>query len=681
MGKRLLPTFLLLFAFALRAWQLTAVPPGLTHDEAGHGHDAAHILKGVTLIYFTVGYGREPLFDYVNAGLIAGMGANPFTLRFAAVVWGMIALAATYRVARIAYDRNTALLALGLMAVSFWPLATSRQILRSAMLPAEMAIAVILFLKLTRSKKAIGPPRSAPRVFDNWLVVIGLGLTIAASLYTYVPARALWLMFPLALLAHYALRFTNRQLQITDYRLLITRLSISLLLAFLLASPLFLYLYQHPEAEQRIGMLSEPLTALRNGDPSPIVTNARESILAFFLPGHGDHFLVYTIPGKPIFDPITASLAFIGLILLIKWSVISNQWKDPAPRPLITVHYSLFLFWLALGLAPSLVTGPEALTTRIIGAQPVLYILPALGLVTVGRWLLTAVRSSREAVTRSGRSSFVICSLFIVSLFIVTVRDYFFVWGQSPDVRAAYQSTLIAMLKTIDGPTVVSTVYPEAPHDPYIAELITTHETRWVDGRFAMIYPAGADWRFVIPASTPLHYSFAITDKPGVGPVHLRPDDLDPYFTVAGMPAVGLDMDTPAGQNFNDAVELAEYQWLSEAYRPGDVAELMIWLGVFDTRDLGPVHPSAFKTDLNLFTHILNPDGTVFLQQDRLDAPSWDWQAGDIIMQIHRFAIPPDAAPGEYAVEVGLYDRITGDRLTVIDSGADSVRVDPLIIR
>jgi len=668
LGKRLLPTFLLLFAFALRAWQLTAVPPGLTHDEAGHGHDAAHILKGVTLIYFTVGYGREPLFDYFNAGLIAGMGANPFTLRFAAVVWGMIALAATYRVARTAYDRNTALLALGLMAVAFWPLATSRQILRSAMLPAEMAIAVILFLKLTRSKKAIGPPRSAPRVFDNGLVVIGLGLTIAASLYTYIPARALWLMFPLALLAHYALRFTNRQLQITDYRLLITRLSISLILAFLLASPLFLYLYQHPEVEQRIGMLSEPLIALRNGDPLPIVANARETLLAFFLPGHGDHFLAYNTPGKPIFDPITASLAFIGLILLIKWSVISHQWKDPAPRPLMTVHCSLFLFWLAVGLAPSFITGPEALTTRIIGAQPVLYILPALGLSHV----ISLTR-------RFGSWNLGIGALFFVSLFISTARDYFFIWGQSPDVRAAYQSTLIAMLKTIDGPAVISTVYPSAPHDPYISELFTKEETRWVDGRLAMIVPVDAQFQLLAPSSAPLDPLFAPFVQP-VETIDLRSTDLAPSFTKYRF--LGDHIGSPLQRtDFNDAIELIAQQWSADLYRPGDLAEFMSIWRVLDLTRLGPVHPPAFKADLNLFTHILNPDGTIFLQQDRLDAPSWDWQRGDIIIQIHQFAIPADAAPGEYAVEVGLYDRITGDRLTVIDSGATSVVVAPLIIR
>ncbi|MEK7785071.1 MAG: phospholipid carrier-dependent glycosyltransferase, partial [Chloroflexota bacterium] len=160
--KKFLPFFILFIAFALRAWQLTSVPPGLTHDEAGHGHDAAYILKGIRPIYFTVGYGREPLFDYLNAGLMAGMGASAFTLRFAAACWGMIALAATYRAARLAFDRRVALLALALMAVSFWPLATSRQALRSAMLPGEMALAVALFLQLQRLRTSRNAPAGLP---------------------------------------------------------------------------------------------------------------------------------------------------------------------------------------------------------------------------------------------------------------------------------------------------------------------------------------------------------------------------------------------------------------------------------------------------------------------------------------------------------------------------------------
>ena len=656
MIRKVTPHCILLIAFLLRVWQLAAIPPGLTHDEAGHGHDAAHILKGVTLIYFTVGYGREPLFDYFNAGLIAGLGANSFTLRFSAVIWGIIGLAATHRVARMLFGRDTATIALTLMAVSFWPLATSRQILRSAMLPGEMAVAVILFLKSTKPKSVI----------SNWLLVIALGATIAASLYTYIPARILWLMFPLALMTNYVLRSANRQLPITNYRSQFSNLQslISLPLAFLLASPLFLYLYQHPEAERRLGMLSAPLTALQNGDPSLLFNNIKETLLAFFLPGHGDHFLAYNIPGRPIYDPFTAILALTGLVLLVWRLVNSKQYPVNSERPILFTVHCLLLYWLALGLAPALITGPEALTTRIIGAQPVLYILPALGLsFLVSRLARYGLRITNYAL----RISY---SVFFGALLISTANDYFFTWAQSPDVRAAYQSTLIEMLKTINGPTVISTVYPSAAHDPYIGELITQEETRWIDGRYAILIPTSKQFKHIIPSSTPLNSSLAERYTSPVlsyGTTYLRPEDLDPFFTAYEI-HLQIDPDPEALTNFNNAILLLEGYWGKGHYRPGDVAEFITEWYVTDPPQLGAIRPPAFKTDLNMFTHVLYPDGSILLQRDQLDAPSWDWQAGDIVVQVHQMQIPSDIVLGKYAVEVGLYDRATGDRLPIVNN-------------
>ncbi len=698
--KKHLSIAILLVAFALRAWQLAAVPPGLTHDEAGHGHDAAYVLKGITPIYFTVGYGREPLFDYLNAGLMAGMGASPLTLRFAAACWGMIALAATYRAARLAFDRQTALLALMLMIVSFWPLATSRQALRSAMLPGEMALAVALFLQLQRLTTERTDAKRTEK--KKRLLTIGLGLVLAASLYTYIPARVLWLMFPLTTflaaqqgmnredakgakknyflsLMVDVLRFIKHVIRNMQYVLL------SLLLAFTLASPLFIYLYQHPEAEQRISMLSEPLNALRGGDTSIILANARETLLAFFLPGHGDHFLAYTIPGKPLFDPITFLLFLIGFAILV-YHLVSLS-----PRLLVCS------LWLLLGLAPALVTGPEALTTRIIGAQPILYILPALALSRLmkafSKWPLRAADGRFAWRVADGKlpfvirhSSFGLVALFIVSLFISSFRNYFFTWALSPDVRAAYQSTVIAALKSIDRPTVISSVYPSAPHDPYIAELITKQETRWVDARLGMLIPADANFQLLVPASTPLHPTFARLAQP-LQTTSLRPNDLDPFFTIYHLqippsPETGFFISGQDGEvNFNDAIQLRDSYWSADSYKPGDLAELTTVWRVADPARLGVAHPPALKTDLNLFTHILAPDSSIFLQRDSLDAPSWDWQTGDTIIQIHPLAIPADAAPGQYPVEIGLYDRITGDRLLVLDSGADAAQAPPLMIR
>ena len=101
---------------------------------------------------------------------------------------------------------------------------------------------------------------------------------------------------------------------------------------------------------------------------------------------------------------------------------------------------------------------------------------------------------------------------------------------------------------------------------------------------------------------------------------------------------------------------------------------------VIDPKNLGAFHPPTFKTDLNLFTHVLK-DGEVYLQRDALDAPSWDWQTGDTIIQVHQITIPKDTVIGEYKVRVGIYDRVNGERLKIKDSGEDAVTVSSLVIR
>ncbi len=63
---------------------------------------------------------------------------------------------------------------------------------------------------------------------------------------------------------------------------------------------------------------------------------------------------------------------------------------------------------------------------------------------------------------------------------------------------------------------------------------------------------------------------------------------------------------------------------------------------------------------------MLDEAGQVVAQRDALDAPSWAWQAGDLILQIHPVQIPADLPPGTYQVVTGFYDRPTGERLPVV---------------
>jgi hypothetical protein len=75
-----------------------------------------------------------------------------------------------------------------------------------------------------------------------------------------------------------------------------------------------------------------------------------------------------------------------------------------------------------------------------------------------------------------------------------------------------------------------------------------------------------------------------------------------------------------------------------------------------------------------MFTHLLgrDPAHPVLAQQDSLDVPSYYWLPGDAFAQVHRFTLPADAPPGEYPLEVGLYNSADQKRWPVLDAAGNS---------
>ncbi len=648
---------ILLVAAALRLAALDAVPPGLTHDEAGHGHDAISILNGARPIYLTVGYGREPLYDYLNAAAMSVFGPSALTMRLTSAFAGILLIPIVYRLVRRWFDAPAALFTASLLAVSFWPIAVSRQALRSTLLPTLFAGAVLAFWSL-RPSPQLSPSRERGRpASPRWgkgerltrsiAPAVLFAILVAATLYAYIPARILWTIFVFFLLV---LALFQR----TDVRRMIAPTLLGLVAAGLLAWPMFNYLAAHPGAEARLSMLDAPLQALQRGDLPVVLNEVAAAIAAWFVPGRGDDFLAYTIRGRPVFDPITFGLFVFGV-----WLCLRNL-----RRP----KYAFLLIWLLVGVSPSLLTGNDASLTRSIGALPVFYILPALAIV----WIVERLKRPRAAG--------VAFSALVTFTLITSVTDYFQVWGQSPDVRAAYQRTIVeiaARSETFTEPVVVSSLYPLAPHDPYVAQVtlsLARPPFRWFDARSALIVPPQAA-TLVIPASTPPDpYWRDVIGQP-TERVSLRPDDLDPYFDVyrwdtQSGTARALARAAPLARNFGDAIALVGVDLRTPRIQPDGLIELVTFWRVLDPDRVGPRGGPAGVTDAVLFTHALDATGAIVGQQDRLDAPSWSWQAGDLVAQIHRFALDEPPAPGPLSLEVGLYDRASGQRLLLIVGGA-----------
>jgi hypothetical protein len=663
---------ILCLALALRLWRLDRVPPGLTHDEAGHGHDAVAILHGARPVYETVGYGREPLYDYLVAGLMTLVNPAGCALRFSSVLCGLVTLLATFAWTRLVFDGPTALAAVALQAASFWSLSTSRQALRSGLLPALFTTAVYFYWRsiygLTRT--SAGKSRGW---HGRWQMGL-FALLIGTTLYTYIPARVLWVIF-LVFLAYLALlhRGTFRRVWLPTL--------IAVWVGLLMAAPLFLYLQAHPGVEKRLAMLDAPLQALMAGDVSVILSRVWSGVARFLIPGQGDDFLAYTIPGRPVFNPLTGALFLVGVGLCLM------RWREPP--------YTFSLIWFLVGISPSLVTGAAASTTRSIAALPIAFVLPALAVVAGARWA-TAHWGPRAAYAIGlGFAG------LIVATGAVSARDYFVKWGTSPDVRAAYQHTLVEIARYLDarpegGVVALSTVYPHAPHDPYILEMSLRRRDlslRWFDARRALLFPPEPTAQLIAPSSAYLHPYFA--DLAGLRlreRVTMRADDLDPFFVVYDWePRVALaalweraqvapsDLALPV--DFGGALQLMGYDLRTSAVAPGGTVELVTLWQVTSPQSLRPERLSDAGTELVLFTHALDKADTIVGQEDRLDAPVWDWHAGDVIAQLHHFALRPDLPPGPVALEVGAYRRTDLARLPVLVSGVvvgDRVLLQPV---
>ncbi|RMF27588.1 MAG: hypothetical protein D6759_17405, partial [Chloroflexi bacterium] len=68
-----------------------------------------------------------------------------------------------------------------------------------------------------------------------------------------------------------------------------------------------------------------------------------------------------------------------------------------------------------------------------------------------------------------------------------------------------------------------------------------------------------------------------------------------------------------------------------------------------------------------LFAQLLDGQNRVVAQQDRLDAPSWQWQPGDRFLQVHRLTLPADLPPGTYTLIAGVYT--VPDRVDAVLAG------------
>jgi 4-amino-4-deoxy-L-arabinose transferase-like glycosyltransferase len=177
---------ILLFAAALRFYNLRTAPPGLNQDEAANAWSAYCLLKaGKDYHYRTswpifyvrnVGGNSSTLYVYLMMPFQAIGGLNVYTTRLPAAVGGVLAVWLTFFVGRRLFNPATALVAAALLAVDPWHLQHSRNGLESSITPLCSIVPLALLLwagLLSGDKKMTLSPRPAAAALAGLLTGIG----------------------------------------------------------------------------------------------------------------------------------------------------------------------------------------------------------------------------------------------------------------------------------------------------------------------------------------------------------------------------------------------------------------------------------------------------------------------------------------------------------------------------
>ncbi len=650
-------TLLLLVAFGLRVWGLTAVPPGLTHDEASNGHDSAQILNGVHRLYFASGYGREPLYNYSVALTTAVLGQSVFTLRITTVFWGMAQLTLAVALGRRWWGRLGALAVAASYAASFWSLMLARVGLRAPILPALLVGSVLAY------DRAATAPEGGRRRLSYLLA----GLLLGGALYTYMASRGMPLLYPVLLLV---LALVNRP----QARRLWSGTLLTTATALLVGAPLFLYLRAHPGLEQRIGQLGHALVALRGGDLAPLWHNITASLP--LLLWRGDPQWLYNIAGRPGLEPLLAAFFLIGVAAALQC------WRDR--RSL------LLLLWLVGGLAPALLAPVDYNLLRASGAMPAAFLLIGLGAAAMRRGALPRLERYPGVVTGLALTVALAWGLTTAQ----TAHAYFVTWAGHRDVRVAYHHHVVTLAQHLahapeEDPAVITTLYPGETHDPYTVEVALRHASpvlRWADGRQALFVPQQSA-RLFVEAQTqppPELWRYVAPDLQLTMALTFRDDDLPAWLRGYAWNApntwerVTAALDTegwvqagdppPAAQHYSVATPIAFGQPLrlvgfyvqvtGAAATDRSLQLLTAW-----------TVESATSEELVIFAHLLDQNGELLEQQDRLSVPTWQWQPGDRFVHLHTVRLPTDFRPESNYLALGLYTRDTLNRLPVRSSG------------
>ena len=633
----------LLVTAVLRLPHLPTLPPGLHFDEAANALLTGDIaFRGERPIFISSYTGKEVLFFYLAAGVMAGVGESVFALRLTAAFIGLLTVAATYWAGyELLRDRRVALLAATILAVSFWHILFSRLGFRAISQPLLQALAIAMLLRGLRR--------------NEWRWLAGAGLMIGLAAYTYLAVR----IFPvLLLLACVPLLWNGR------YRW--QQLSVVGVTALLTAAPLLLYFLNQPDAFWvRIGQVAPGAETLTIGEAY------WRSVQMFFV--QGDPYWRFNWPLRPLFN------WFLGGALVLGWLSVAHRLvarpEKSAPQLRDWQATSLLL----LLLAPFLMILPTALATseivpsnlRAIGLIPFIFYLPALGLLLVldelYKIILTTTTQkwphfSISSLRLSGKElplPVLLALLLLLSGGLASNRLYFEQWANQPEVFFETDGDLTAVAAYLNERDLTNTaVYVAALHyqHPTLAFLSHHYDAiNWLPESRALAFPAEGAALYIYPHNSPLP-AWAAPYFDEAPPDPSRPPVAFTVYELAQPPDLTPTHSTQA--NFGHTIRLIGYD-VAEAAAGNSLALTLFW------QVTGP--PPA---NIIPFVHLEDQWRNRWAQGQTFAYPSAQWSVGEQIVQRVEVPLAPGTPPGNYRLRVGLFAPESGERLPQLDENS-----------
>jgi 4-amino-4-deoxy-L-arabinose transferase-like glycosyltransferase len=656
---------LLLLAALLRLVALGDIPPGPGYDELQDARLSERVLAGEWAIYYAENFGQEPLYPALAALSVRLLGWSVIALRLPGALLGVVTVLALYLVARRLAGRRVALLAAAFQAVSFWPLIATRMALETTLLPPMAALA-LLFLARGLDNPEPSPGPQPGRRWSRLLPFALAGLFLGGQVYAYTPGRAMPLLLPALLL--YLLLLDRRALRRHWSGLLLL-----CLVTIAVFTPLALFLRAHPESEQRLDQLQEPLQALRQGDLQPTLDTTLGTLGMFTL--QGEPQWLYNVADRPVFDPVTSLFFYAGLVLCL---FRLRDWR-----------YALPLLWLLVGLVPAFVSPPAGSFTHTLIAQPAVYLILGLGVAAVGE------RLSRWRAWAGP----VVAALLLAFNALFSWHAYFATWAAAPPVRELYQGGITAVAHALDahdppGPVAVAAPYVNYWH-PWNAvgfDLALRRDdltVRWFNPAAGWVWPASAGpttFYFPVDPLGPQSFDptlealFAAdaTPLPATGDDATgddatafrvaRPAALDEHLVALADTPLAWPPDLSAlpppvmPLPFGDRFALLGAELRQATAAPGDTVHLITYWEVL----------TADPTPVVAFVHLTSDGLDIWSQHDGLDVRPAGLLPGDRFAQVHSLSIKPETPPGTYYLQVGLYGPDTLLRLPILTAGEET---------